>query len=140
MVADPQIAWLLRSLADKIPQTHGVVLASTDGLLKAAHGLQDERAQNLAALACPLFSIARETGKRFARTASVRQVVAELDGLTMMVVWAGKGSLLAHLVDESADLRQVGYELAQLVKAVDVHLATPDRSPIRSDTDHVRRV
>ncbi|WP_031511176.1 roadblock/LC7 domain-containing protein, partial [Streptomyces megasporus] len=78
-----------------------------DGLVKAAHGLDTDTADHLAALASGLYSLAR------------------------FVSTAGSGACLAVLADAEADAAVLGYEMAMLVKQVRTHLATPAR---RSET------
>jgi predicted regulator of Ras-like GTPase activity (Roadblock/LC7/MglB family) len=125
MSTDPQdhdtdIRWLLRGLIERVPHTESVVLLSSDGLMTAAEGLDRDRADQLAAVASGLFSIARSVGR-------VRQVVAELDAALLFVSAAGPGSVLAVLADRAADAGVLGYEMSQFVKSVQPLLATPVR-------------
>ncbi|WP_037733447.1 roadblock/LC7 domain-containing protein, partial [Streptomyces megasporus] len=69
----------MESLASRVPHTRSALLLSSDGLVKAAHGLDTDTADHLAALASGLYSLARSAGVRFGSGGEVRQVVAELD-------------------------------------------------------------
>lgn len=125
---EPGLAWLLRGLVERVPRTRGAVLLSSDGLTTAAHGVDSDGADHLAAIASGLFSIARSAAARFGGSDGVRQVVAELDDTLLFVSSAGFGSVLTVLADREADAGVLGYEMSQLVKSVRPFLATPARS------------
>jgi predicted regulator of Ras-like GTPase activity (Roadblock/LC7/MglB family) len=72
------LTWLLESLPERIPGARSALLLSADGLVKAAHGLDTDAADHLAAVASGLHSLAVGAGARFAG-GGVCQVVAELD-------------------------------------------------------------
>ncbi|GIE99834.1 roadblock/LC7 domain-containing protein [Paractinoplanes rishiriensis] len=121
------LAWLLSGLVDRVPDTRSALLLSSDGLRKAAHGLDDDGADHLAAIASGLFSLARSAGSKFGASDGVRQVVAELDQSLLFVSAAGSGAVLAVLAGKDADPGVLGYEMAQLVKSVRPYLSTPTR-------------
>jgi predicted regulator of Ras-like GTPase activity (Roadblock/LC7/MglB family) len=123
----PDLAWLLSGLLQRVPLTRSALLTSADGLRRAAHGLDPDGADHLAALASGLFSLARNVGVRFGGGEGVRQVVAELDNTLLFVAAAGSGTVLAVMADRGADAGVLGYEMAQLVKSVRPYLATPAR-------------
>jgi len=124
---DRDLAWLLRGLAERVPHTRSVVLLSTDGLLKAVHGMDRDSAEHLSAIASGLFSLARSAGSKFGGADGVRQVVVELEDTLLFISAAGFGSGLAVLADRSAEAGVLGYEMAQLIKSVRPFLATPTR-------------
>jgi predicted regulator of Ras-like GTPase activity (Roadblock/LC7/MglB family) len=121
------VVWLLSGLVDRVPDTRSALLLSSDGLRKAAHGLDDDGADHLAAIASGLFSLARSAGTRFGGTDVVRQVVAELEDSLLFVSAAGSGAVLAVIAGKDADPGVLGYEMAQLVKSVRPYLSTPTR-------------
>lgn len=121
------LAWLLSSLVDRVPHTRSTVLLSSDGLTKALHGLDLDSADQLAAIASGLISLARSAGAKFGGGDGVRQVVAELDDTLLFVSSAGFGSVLAVLADREADAGVLGYEMAQLIRSVRPFLGTPAR-------------
>lgn len=121
------LVWLLSGLIDRVPGSKSALLLSSDGLRKAAHGLDDDGADHLAAVASGLFSLARSAGSRFDGSDGVRQVVAELDESLLFVSAAGSGAVLAVLAGRSADPGVLGYEMAQMVKSVRPYLSTPPR-------------
>ncbi|WP_433229977.1 roadblock/LC7 domain-containing protein [Micromonospora sp. CA-248260] len=125
--SSPELAWLLAGLVERVPHTRSALLLSSDGLPRAAHGLADDAADHLAAIASGLFSLARSVGERFDAGGGVRQVVAELDETLLFVTAAGDGAVLAVLADRQADAGVLGYEMSQMVKSVRPYLATPVR-------------
>ncbi|GAB2829818.1 roadblock/LC7 domain-containing protein [Actinoallomurus bryophytorum] len=125
--ASTGVAWLLRSLVERVPHVRGAVLLSSDGLTKSIHGLGPDEADQLAAIASGFVALARSTGVRFGSSDRVRQVVAELDDTVLFVSSAGLGSVLTVLAERDADPGVVGYEMSQLIKSVRPFLATPAR-------------
>lgn len=121
------LAWLLRGLGEEVPVIRGSVLLSSDGMMKAADGFDRDSAEQLAALASGLFSIARSAGTKFDDSNEVRQVVAELKSSQLYISWAGYNSVLAVLAEETADPAVVGFEMARLIKAVRPFLHTAAR-------------
>lgn len=112
------LGWLLAGLVQRVPHTRSALLLTSDGLKKAAHGLDDDSADHLAAIASGLFSLARSAGNRFGGGERVRQVVAELDDTLLFVSSAGVGAVLAVLAARGADAGVLGYEMSRLVKSV----------------------
>ncbi|UED87666.1 roadblock/LC7 domain-containing protein [Streptomyces profundus] len=125
----PDLGWLLTGLVERVPHARGAVLLSTDGLVRAAHGLERDAAEQLAALASGLHVLARGAGTRFAEGGEVRQVVVEWESALLSVTSAGQGAVLAALADRRADVAVLGYELTLLVKSVRSVLETPLRLP-----------
>ena len=122
------VTWLLSSLVQRVPHTRSALLLSSDGLVKALHGLDVDGADHLAAVASALFSLGRSVGTRFGGGEQVRQVVVELDTNLLFVCTAGSGACLAVLAAAEADPGVIGYEMSQLVKSVRPFLATPARN------------
>lgn len=121
------LSWLLTRLVQRVPHTRSALLLSSDGLVKAAHGLETDAADHMAALASGLYSLARSAGHRFGDGGAVRQVVVELETTLMFVSTAGSGTCLAVLASRDADAAVLGYEMAMLVKSVRPYLVTPVR-------------
>ncbi|MGP4029441.1 roadblock/LC7 domain-containing protein [Actinomadura sp. 3N407] len=130
------LAWLLRGLSEEVPVIRGSVLLSSDGMLKAAHSFDRASAEQLAALASGLFSIARSAGTKFDNSNEVRQVVAELKSSQLFISWAGYNSVLAVLANAEADPAVVGFEMARLIKAVRPFLHTAARSTATTSDRH----
>lgn len=125
---DTDLGWLLSGLVERVPHTRSAVLLSADGLKKAVTGLDVESADQLAAIASGLFSLARGTGVKFGGSDVVRQVVVELDDTLLFVAAAGSGSVLAVIAGREADAGVLGYEMSQLINSVRPFLATSTRS------------
>lgn len=124
------LGWLLADLLRRVPNTRCALLASTDGIKRYYRGLDTDDADALAAWAAAQCSLARNGGRRFGvNGGGVRQVVVEFDDLVVFVSAAGPGGVLVVLASPDADASVLGYEIAQLVKRVPAHLATPKRQP-----------
>lgn len=122
------LSWLLSGLVQRVPYTRSALLLSSDGLVKAVHGLEKDGADQLAALASGFYSLARSTGKRFDPVGDVRQIVIELSASLLFVSAAGRGAQLAVLAGREADAAVLGYEMGMLVKSARPHLETPVRN------------
>ncbi|MCE7083052.1 roadblock/LC7 domain-containing protein [Streptomyces sp. ST2-7A] len=125
--ANTDLSWLLTGLVQRVPHTRSALLLSSDGLVKAVHGLDTDAADHLAALSSGLYSLARSTGARFGDNGEVKQVVVELETTLLFVSTAGQGACLAVLAGREADAAVLGYEMGMLVKSVRPVLATPAR-------------
>jgi predicted regulator of Ras-like GTPase activity (Roadblock/LC7/MglB family) len=123
--SDPD--WLMTGLVQRVPHTSSAVLLSSDGLVKAVHGLDGDGADHLAALASGLCSLGRCAGTRFGDGGSVRRIVVELETSLLFVSSAGSGTCLAVLARPEADAAVLGYEMAMLVESVRPYLATAPR-------------
>ncbi|WP_149181682.1 roadblock/LC7 domain-containing protein [Streptomyces sp. TRM49041] len=119
--------WLLSGLVQRVPYTRSAVLLSSDGLVKAVHGLDPDSADHMAALASGLYSLGRSAGARFGDSGEVRQVVVELDSTLLFVATAGSGTCLAVVAGRETDAAVLGYEMTMLVKSVRTYLVTPAR-------------
>lgn len=131
------LGWLLRALGEEVPGIRGSALLSSDGMLKAAHGFDRADAEQLAALASGLISLARSAGTKFDNSSEVGQVVAELKSSQLFISWAGHNSVLAVLAKADADPAVVGLEMARLIKAVRPFLRTaarPNSEPAATKT------
>jgi predicted regulator of Ras-like GTPase activity (Roadblock/LC7/MglB family) len=132
------LAWLLKGLAEEVPVIRGSVLLSSDGMMKAAHGMDQASSEHLAALASGLFSMARSAGTKFDGSKDVRQVVVELKTSQLYISWAGFNSVLAVLASGEADPAVVGFEMARLIRAVRPFLDTAAR-PSATTTGDLNR-
>src|SRR3982074_1951058 len=111
------LSWLLSGLVQRVPHTRSALLLSSDGLVKAAHGLHRDEADQLAAIASGLFSLRRGAGGRSGAGGDVRQVMAELSNSLLFVTAAGHGAHLAVLAGRAADAAVLGYEMGAMVKS-----------------------
>jgi predicted regulator of Ras-like GTPase activity (Roadblock/LC7/MglB family) len=118
---------LLSGLAQRVSGVRSVLLTSADGIPKAAHGMDWDEAGRAAALTAGFVSLARGLARDPRDRDAVRHVMAEVDDVVLFVTAAADGTELAVLAETTVDVAVVGYEVAQLVKAVCRHLDTPAR-------------
>ncbi|GAA4896886.1 putative regulator of Ras-like GTPase activity (Roadblock/LC7/MglB family) [Stackebrandtia albiflava] len=120
------LQFLLDGLISQVAGVQCALLVSADGLKKdISSGLDNDRADQLAAVASGLFSLARNTGG-----GGVRQVVAELDDHIVFVSSGGSQTRLVVVAGNDTDVSVLAFEMAQLIKGVAHHTATPARSDV----------
>lgn len=110
--------WLMTKFVADVPDAAHAILVSADGLLMAASGsIPSERAEQVAAVSSGLASLAVGAARLFDGGA-VLQSIVEMEMGYLMLMAVGDGSNLTVLTTESADIGQVGYEMALLVDRV----------------------
>lgn len=110
--------WVVTRFVDGVPSVAHAILVSADGLLMAASAtLPGDRAEQVAAVSSGLASLAVGAARLFAGGA-VMQTVVEMQRGFLLLMSVGDGSHLAVLTEDSADIGQVGYEMALLVDRV----------------------
>jgi predicted regulator of Ras-like GTPase activity (Roadblock/LC7/MglB family) len=110
--------WLVTRFVDDVADAAHAILVSADGLLMAASAsIPGERGEQLAAVSSGLASLAVGAARLF-EGGSVLQTIVEMDNGYLMLMSVGDGSNLAVLTEASADIGQVGYEMALLVERV----------------------
>ena len=113
-----QLSWLLDNLVNQVEHVQQALILSRDGLVVAAsRGLTAEDSEHLSALAAGMQSLARGTGRQF-HGGEVRQTIIEMESGFMLLMSVGDGSHLAVLTQATADIGQVGYEMALMVERV----------------------
>ncbi len=112
------VNWLVNSFVERVPGVSEAVVVSADGLLMAAsRSIPYERAEQVAAVSSGLASLAVGAARLFDGGA-VLQTVVEMQHGFLLLMSVGDGSHLAVLTEDSADIGQVGYEMALLVDRV----------------------
>ena len=115
---DRNLDWLITRFVNEVSDAAHAILVSSDGLLMAASAsIPGDRAEQLGAVSSGLSSLAVGAARLFAGGA-VLQSVVEMEHGYLMLMSVGDGSNLAVLTQESADIGQVGYEMALLVDRV----------------------
>jgi uncharacterized protein len=115
---DRDLDWLVTRFVDDVTDAAHAILVSADGLLMAASSsIPGERGEQLAAVSSGLASLAVGAARLF-EGGAVMQTVVEMEHGYLMLMSVGDGSNLAVLTAESADIGQVGYEMALLVERV----------------------
>ncbi|GLW07640.1 dynein regulation protein LC7 [Microtetraspora sp. NBRC 13810] len=125
--ARAELSWLLDDLTQRVAGVRHAIVLSADGLaMGGSKGLTREDTEHLSAIAAGSHSLAMGAGRHFA-LGGVRQTIIELEGGFLFVTAAGQGARLAVLAAGDAELGQVTYEMALLVKRVGEHLSTQPR-------------
>ena len=128
-VTDRDLNWLLENLLTATPGARHALVLSADGL-KLCHtaGLETDRADQLAAIASGMQSLAHGASIEFGdRTGGVRQSMTEFHGGILCIVAAGEGAHLALITDDEADVGVVGHNMHGLIEQIGVHLSAPPR-------------
>jgi predicted regulator of Ras-like GTPase activity (Roadblock/LC7/MglB family) len=113
-----ELDWVVTKFVDDAPGAAHAVLVSADGLLMAASGrLPADRAEQVAAVSSGLASLATGAARLF-EGGAVLQTIVEMESGFMLLMSVGDGSHLAVLTQATADIGQVGYEMALLVERV----------------------
>jgi uncharacterized protein len=110
--------WLVSKFARDVPGVAHALLVSVDGLpVAASERLPRERADQLAAVASGLASLATGAAQLF-EGGQVLQSVVEMQQGYLLLMRVGDGSHLATLAVAACDIGQIGYEMAMLVEQV----------------------
>ncbi len=121
--------WLVSRFVEEVPDAAHAILLSADGLLMAASAsIPSERAEQVAAVSSGLASLSVGASRLFDGGA-VLQTIVEMEHGYLMLMSVGDGSNLAVLTVESADIGQVGYEMALLVDRVGRTISAQARVP-----------
>lgn len=120
--------WILKDLADGVPQIQQIVVLSADGLRIARHGGDPDAADRLAAACAGLQSLATAVAAEIPRSdGSMRLVVLEVDRGLFYLMAAGTGAYLAVLANETVDAGLMGARMRDLVIRIGAHLTSPPR-------------
>jgi predicted regulator of Ras-like GTPase activity (Roadblock/LC7/MglB family) len=120
--------WMLKDLAESVPQTRYVVVLSSDGLCMAQYHADHDTADRLAAIGSGLQSLSSAVAAEFPHSdGRMRMVVIEVSGGFMYLMAAGAGAHLAVLADEGVDAGLVGQCMRDLVARIGAHLTSPPR-------------
>jgi predicted regulator of Ras-like GTPase activity (Roadblock/LC7/MglB family) len=120
--------WMLKDLAESVPQTRHVIVLSSDGLRMAQYGTETDTADRLAAACAGLQSLAGAVSAEFPHSdGRMRMVVIELDRGFFYLMAAGAGAYLAVLADEGVDAGLIGQRMRDLVARIGEHLSSPPR-------------
>ncbi|CAJ1502471.1 roadblock/LC7 domain-containing protein [[Mycobacterium] kokjensenii] len=126
--AETSLDWLVSKFTREVPGVSHAVLVSVDGLTVAAsEHLPTERADQLAAVASGLASLATGAAQLF-EGGRVLQSVVEMEQGYLLLMRVGDGSHLATLASASCDIGQIGYEMAVLVERVGAVVQSARRS------------
>lgn len=120
-----QFGWLVTNFTRRTSGVAHAVVVSVDGfLLAASDRLPPERAEQFAAIASGLLSLADGAARCF-DAGAVRQTAVDMEGGTMLLMSISDGSCLSALAAPGSDLGVVAYEMSQLVHQVG-QMLTPE--------------
>ncbi|MEV6399026.1 roadblock/LC7 domain-containing protein [Streptomyces sp. NPDC051907] len=121
--------WMLKDLAEGVPQTRNVVVLSADGLRMAQYGAETDTADRLAAACAGLQSLAGAVAAELPHSdGQMRLVVIEMNGGFFYLMAAGAGAYLAVLADDGVDAGLMGQRMRDLVLRIGEHLSTTPRN------------
>ena len=113
-----ELDWVVSKFVEEVAGVAHGILVSADGLLMAASThIPEEHAEQVAAVASGLASLAVGASRLF-EGGPVLQTIVEMQEGFLLLMSVGDGSHLAALTMDSADIGQVGYEMALLVDRV----------------------
>ncbi|MGH3767579.1 MAG: roadblock/LC7 domain-containing protein [Pseudonocardiaceae bacterium] len=120
-----RFGWLVDDFVNRVPGVAHALVVSAEGMpLTASAHLPRDRADQLAAVASGLVSLAQGAARCF-DAGQVVQTVVELERGIMLLMSISDGSSLAVLAAPTCDIGLVGYEMTLLVDRVGQQL-TPD--------------
>jgi uncharacterized protein len=120
--------WLLNDFAQRVPEIVHILAVSGDGLVVAAsHGLDEEEADQLAAVASGLVALL-VGGARLLKAGPVRSNLTELAGGFMFSMAVSDGASLLVFARRECDIGQVSYTMAELINQVGAALTPMARS------------
>lgn len=123
--------WLISNFVSEVPGAEHAIVVSSDGLLlTASRDFPEEHAEQLAAIASGLHSLA-EGGARLFSKGDCGQIIVRMSGGHLFVMSISDGSSLAVLTAPDADMKIVAYQMTKLVEDA-AHVLTPQlRSQLR---------
>lgn len=134
--ADETVQWLLDQMVDGVPEMLHAVLLSGDGLAIAhSRDVQQDDAEQLAAMASGLHSLAVGVQQRF-NGGQVRQTVIQSEKRYVLVAEAGAGARVAVLASNTVDAGMMAYQAHTLVQKVGDYLGAAPRSDRQHDGEN----
>ncbi|GAA1116777.1 MULTISPECIES: roadblock/LC7 domain-containing protein [Nocardiopsis] len=130
-VTADDFSWLVSNFVRDVHGAEHAIVVSSDGLLlTASRDFPEEHAEQLAAIASGLQSLALGGAKLFGKGECQSLIIRMRQG-HLIVMAISDGSSLAVLSDKRADMKVVAYEMTRLVERV-AHALTPQlRSELR---------
>ncbi|RBM12655.1 dynein regulation protein LC7 [Prauserella sp. PE36] len=126
-------SWLINDFVRKVHGVTHALIMSADGFpLTASEAVSNEDAEQLAAIASGLLSLARNSATLFDK-GTCEQIIIRLTHGYFLFMGIGSGAGLAVLTGPDCDMKVVAYEMTQFVRNAG-HALTPE---IRAD---LRRV
>lgn len=125
-----RFGWLVDDFVNRVPGVAHALVVSAEGMpLSASAHLPRDRADQLAAVASGLVSLAAGAARCF-DAGQVVQTVVELERGIMLLMSISDGSSLAVLAAPTCDIGLVGYEMTLLVDRVGQQLTPHSRTEL----------
>jgi predicted regulator of Ras-like GTPase activity (Roadblock/LC7/MglB family) len=125
--AGRELDWLVNNFAERVAGVLHAIVVSGDGLkLAVSARVQEDRADQLAAVASGLASLTHGAARCF-DAEPVTQTIVEMRGGYLFVTSIGEGSVLAVFAHGQCDIGMIGYEMTLLVARAGQLLAPPPR-------------
>jgi uncharacterized protein len=127
-----RFGWLISNFTEQVAGVAHAIVVSSDGLLlTSSPKLPPEGAEQLAALACGIVSLAHG-GSRLLDFGEVVRTVVEMKRGIVLLMAISDGSCLAVMASPKCDIGVVSYEMTLLVERAS-ELLTPElRSELQS--------
>ncbi|MFJ4918886.1 roadblock/LC7 domain-containing protein [Streptomyces sp. NPDC088725] len=121
------VDWVLKELADGLPQIQQIVVLSADGLGIARYGGDPDAADRLAAACAGLQSLAAAVAAEIPSSdGRMRLVVIEVGGGFFYLMEAGTEAYLAVLADGTVDAGLMGARMRDAVGRIGDQLSSRD--------------
>ena len=125
-----RFGWLVDDFVNRVAGVAHALVVSAEGMpMSASAHLPRDRADQLAAVASGLVSLAQGAARCF-DAGQVVQTVVELERGIMLLMSISDGSSLAVLAAPSCDIGLVGYEMTLLVDRVGQQLTPKTRTEL----------
>lgn len=119
------LTWLVNNFVAEVPGVNYAVVVSVDGLLLTrSDDLPMEHAEQLAALASGLLSLAQGSSRLFGQGAC-EQTIVKMEHGYLFLVSISDGSCLTVLASAECDMKVVAYQMTLLVENAS-HVLTPE--------------
>lgn len=122
------LEWLLENLKNRTPEVRHVLVLSKDGLQLCFTGeMGADRADQLAAIASGIQSLALSSSVEFGTSIGSGQAMVEFPGGVLLIIPAGDGAHLAVVAGDQADVGLVGHNMSELVEQIGGYLTAAPR-------------
>ena len=120
-----RFGWLVSNFVERVTGVAHAIVVSADGLLlTSSNRLPRDRADQLAAVASGIVSLAQGAARCF-DSGAVVQTVVEMNRGVVLLMAISDGSCLAVLASPRCDIGVVGFEMTMLVERAG-QLLTPE--------------